>query len=204
MLGRGVSQAVDRRLVRPEELWGYATPLLDSADLRIINLECPLTDYEQRWTPTPKRPHSSALPSAIETLLAATSTPVAGQQPQRGLRGTGLALHMNTDVAGIRHAGAGRDREEPPTWSFRAGERRSGLGSWSSRTGCRLSRRETTGPDGNDPPVSSEPEVLRQVEGAVSSLRVMGSGHDHVLSSHGVRTGCCGQSGSSAGSPAPS
>jgi hypothetical protein len=50
ILGRGVAEAIDRRLVRPEELWGDVTPLLDSADLRIINLECPLTDYERPWT----------------------------------------------------------------------------------------------------------------------------------------------------------
>ena len=177
MLGRGVSEAVDRRLVRPEELWGDVMPLLDSADLRIINLECPLTDYEQRWTRTPKRPHFRAPPSAIETLLAARidACSLANNHTvdfeERGL----LDTIEHLDAAGIRHAGAGRDQKKPPHLaSFPCrGSVGSGLGFWPSRTICRLSRRDT-GPD-ELLPVSSEPEVLRQVEGAVSSLRVMGA-----------------------------
>nr|MDQ3736354.1 CapA family protein [Actinomycetota bacterium] len=45
MLGRGVNAAL--RTLRPEQPWGDVLPLLVSADLRIINLECALTDHEQ-------------------------------------------------------------------------------------------------------------------------------------------------------------
>ena len=38
ILGRGVAEAIDRRLLRPGEPWGDVTPPLDAADLRIINL----------------------------------------------------------------------------------------------------------------------------------------------------------------------
>jgi poly-gamma-glutamate capsule biosynthesis protein CapA/YwtB (metallophosphatase superfamily) len=107
MLGRGVAEAIDRRLLRPEELWGDVMPLLDAADLRIINLECPLTDYEQRWTRTPKRPHFRAPPSAIETLRAAKidACSLANNHivdfEEQGLLDT--IVHL--DDAGIRHAG---------------------------------------------------------------------------------------------------
>ena len=77
MLGRGVAEAIDRRLLRPEELWGDVIPLLDAADLRIINLlECPLTDYEQRWTRTPKRPHFRPHPRLSRLCGLPRSTPV--------------------------------------------------------------------------------------------------------------------------------
>lgn len=46
MLGRNVAEALDRHL-RREEPWGDVMPLLDAADLRIINLECAIT-YNER------------------------------------------------------------------------------------------------------------------------------------------------------------
>ena len=42
MLGRGVNGVL--RTLRPEQLWGDVLPLLISADLRIVNLECAVTD----------------------------------------------------------------------------------------------------------------------------------------------------------------
>src|SRR5215208_173699 len=70
MLGRGVAEVLDNRM-RPEAPWGDVMPLLDAADLRIINLECAITDNERPWTSTPKVFHFRAQPSAIETLRTA-------------------------------------------------------------------------------------------------------------------------------------
>ena len=50
---------------------GRRDALLDTADLRIINLECAITDYERPWTRTPKVFHFRAQPSAVETLRTA-------------------------------------------------------------------------------------------------------------------------------------
>ena len=69
MLGRGVNEAL--RDMRPEEPWGDVLPLLLDADLRIINLECAITDHRQPWTRTPKVFHFRADPSAVEVLRAA-------------------------------------------------------------------------------------------------------------------------------------
>ena len=70
MLGRKVDEALKDHM-RPEEPWGDVMPLLEAADLRIINLECAITDNEQPWTRTPKVFHFRAKPSAIETLRTA-------------------------------------------------------------------------------------------------------------------------------------
>ncbi|MDQ3927163.1 MAG: CapA family protein, partial [Actinomycetota bacterium] len=69
MLGRGVNEVL--RSLRPEEPWGDVLPPMDAADLRIINLECAITDHKQPWTRTPKVFHFRADPSAVEVLRAA-------------------------------------------------------------------------------------------------------------------------------------
>src|SRR5215208_7532160 len=61
MLGRGVAEVLDNRM-RPEAPWGDVMPLLDAADLRIINLECAITDNERPWTRTPKSSTSEPNP----------------------------------------------------------------------------------------------------------------------------------------------
>ena len=97
MLGRGVAEAIDRRLLRPEEPWGDVMPLLDAADLRIINLECPLTELRAAVDP-----HAQA--SSFQGPTLGHRDPAgcqdrrlfAGQQPHRGFRGTGLARYPRT------------------------------------------------------------------------------------------------------------
>src|SRR5215217_2850414 len=113
MLGRGVAEVLDNRM-RPEAPWGDVMPLLDAADLRIIDLECAITDNERPWTRTPKVFHFRAQPSAIETLRTARidGCSLANNHTldfeEQGL----LDTMEHLDAAGIRHAGAGRNREE--------------------------------------------------------------------------------------------
>src|ERR671910_572218 len=113
MLGRGVAEALDGRM-HPEEPWGDVMPLMDAADLRIINLECAITDNEQPWMRSPKVFHFRAQPSAIETLLTARIEvcSLANNHTldfeEQGL----LDTLEHLDAAGIRHAGAGRNQEE--------------------------------------------------------------------------------------------
>src|ERR671916_1270726 len=112
MLGRGVNEAL--RTSSPEQPWGDVLPLLDSADLRIVNLECAITDHKQPWTRTPKVFHFRADPSAVEVLKAARVDvcSLANNHTldfeERGLLDT--MEHLKT--AGIRYAGAGHNREE--------------------------------------------------------------------------------------------
>ena len=44
MLGRRVNDVL--RTLRPEQSWGDVLPLLISADIRIVNLECAITDHK--------------------------------------------------------------------------------------------------------------------------------------------------------------
>lgn len=119
MLGRGVRRALAD--MGAEEPWGDLLPLLHLADLRILNLECALTDHRIRWQRTHKVFHFRADPElALGTLRAAgiDACSLANNHvldfEVEGLEDTLAFL----DRAGIAHAGAGLDR---------AGARRAAL-----------------------------------------------------------------------------
>jgi poly-gamma-glutamate capsule biosynthesis protein CapA/YwtB (metallophosphatase superfamily) len=178
MLGRGVAEAIDRRLLRPEEPWGDVLPLLEGADLRIINLECPLTDHDQPWTRSPKRPHFRARPSTIEVLRAARidACSLANNHTvdyeEVGL----LDTLKHLDAAGINHAGAGRNRLEAAEPAILAvpsePARRVALLAFTDNVPPFAAGNERPGT--NYLPVSMRSDVLGRVEEAVSGVRKMG------------------------------
>jgi poly-gamma-glutamate capsule biosynthesis protein CapA/YwtB (metallophosphatase superfamily) len=112
MLGRLVNETL--KTMQPEEVWGDVLPHLAQADLRIVNLECALTNHLQPWTRTEKMFHFRADPDAVRVLQAARIDACALANnhildyEERGLRDT---LRM-LNVAGIRHAGAGANAAE--------------------------------------------------------------------------------------------
>ena len=177
MLGRGVAEALDYHM-RPEEPWGDVMPLLDAADLRIINLECAITDNEQPWTRTPKVFHFRAQPSATETLRRARidACSLANNHTldfeERGL----LDTLEHLDAAGIRRAGAGRNREEaadPAILTVPADDtRRVALLAFTDNEPPFAAGADRPGT--NYLPVSLSPDVLRRVERAVSYVRQKG------------------------------
>jgi poly-gamma-glutamate capsule biosynthesis protein CapA/YwtB (metallophosphatase superfamily) len=185
MLGRRVNEAL--RTLRPEQPWGDVLPLLVSADLRIVNLECALTDHERPWTRTPKVFHFRADPSAIEVLRAARvdCCSLANNHTldfeERGLLDT--LEHLK--AAGIRYAGAGLDREEAARPAL--------LTAWSDRPN-RVAMLAFTDneppfaagsdrPGTNYLPVSLAPEVLHRVEATVTAVREAGA-ETVVFSNH--------------------
>jgi poly-gamma-glutamate capsule biosynthesis protein CapA/YwtB (metallophosphatase superfamily) len=177
MLGRGVAESLDHRM-RPEESWGDVRSLLEDADLRIINLECAITDNEQPWTRTPKVFHFRAPPSAIETLRAARidACSLANNHTldfeEQGL----LDTLEHLDAAGIRHAGAGRNREEAADTAVLAvpsdPTRRVALLAFTDNEPPFAAGADWPGT--NYLPVSLQPDVLLRVEKAVATLREMG------------------------------
>jgi poly-gamma-glutamate capsule biosynthesis protein CapA/YwtB (metallophosphatase superfamily) len=177
MLGRGVAESLDHRM-RPEEPWGDVRPLLDDADLRIINLECAVTNSEQPWTRTPKVFHFRAPPSAIETLRTARidACSLANNHTldfeEQGL----LDTLEHLDAAGIRHAGAGRNREEAADTAVLAvpsdPTRRVALLAFTDNEPPFAAGADWPGT--NYLPVSLQPDVLLRVEKAVATLREMG------------------------------
>jgi poly-gamma-glutamate synthesis protein (capsule biosynthesis protein) len=112
MLGRQVDRyVVQNPRAAPAEVWGDVLPLLLAADLRLINLECVISTHGSKWHPHSKAFHFRAHPRAIEALQAAridcvtlANNHILDYGPQA--LAECLAL---LDVAGIRHAGAGRD-----------------------------------------------------------------------------------------------
>jgi poly-gamma-glutamate capsule biosynthesis protein CapA/YwtB (metallophosphatase superfamily) len=182
MLGRGVNEAL--REVRPEEPWGDVLSVLQEADLRIINLECAVTEHGRPWTRTPKVFHFRADPYAIEVLKTARidACSLANNHTldfeERGLLDT--LAHLGT--AGVRFAGAGRNREEAerPVLLAAGGERVALVAFTDNEPPF------AAGPDKpgtNYLPVSLKPEVLRRVEAAVAAARRAGA-ETVVFSNH--------------------
>jgi poly-gamma-glutamate capsule biosynthesis protein CapA/YwtB (metallophosphatase superfamily) len=177
MLGRKVAEVLDRHML-PEEPWGDVMPLLDAADLRIINLECAITDNEQPWIRTPKVFHFRASPSAIETLQVARidACSLANNHTldfeEQGL----LDTLEHLDAAGIRHAGAGRNQAEaaePAILTVRT-DHTSRVALLAFTDSEPPFAAGTSHPGTNYLPISLKPDLLQRVQRAVSDVRETG------------------------------
>jgi poly-gamma-glutamate synthesis protein (capsule biosynthesis protein) len=109
MLGRGVSDAIAEH--GPAYVWGDTLPLLESADLRIANLECPISE---RGRPQRKWFTFRASLAAAHALVAGGIDCVslannhALDYGDEALADTLRAL----DEANVAHVGAGMDLDE--------------------------------------------------------------------------------------------
>ncbi len=108
MLGRVVNDIMLRCGVAYP--WGDVLPVIRSADLFLVNLECALTAHTNRWFGAEPKPfHFRAEPGAVETLqlagvnFASLANNHIGDFGPEGLLETIAVL----DRAGIAHAGAG-------------------------------------------------------------------------------------------------
>ncbi len=179
MLGRGVNETL--RTARPEEPWGDVLPLLYAADLRIINLECAITEHKQPWSRTPKVFHFRADPVATEGLKAARvdACSLANNHTldfdEQGLLDT--LTHL--DAAGVRYAGAGRDAEEAARPALLEG----GVALVAFTDNEPPFAAGPDRPGTNYLPVSLESEVLRRVEEVVGAAREAGA-RTIVFSNH--------------------
>jgi poly-gamma-glutamate capsule biosynthesis protein CapA/YwtB (metallophosphatase superfamily) len=179
MLGRGVNEALD--LARPEGPWGDTLPLLASADLRIINLECAITAHDRRWRRTRKVFHFRADPPAVEVLRAARvdACSLANNHTldfeEKGL----LDTLDHLESAGIRYAGAGRDPEEDARTVLLDG----GVGLVAFTDNEPAFAAGPDKPGTNYLPVSTEPGVLGRVEEAIGAAREAGA-ETVVFSNH--------------------
>jgi poly-gamma-glutamate capsule biosynthesis protein CapA/YwtB (metallophosphatase superfamily) len=179
MLGRGVNETLHS--VRPEEPWGDALPLLLSADLRIINLECAITEYQQPWSRTPKVFHFRTDPPAVEVLRAARvdACSLANNHTldfeEHGLLDTLAYL----EAAGILTSGAGPDGEQAARPVLLEDE--VALVAFTDNEPSFAAGLDKPGT--NYLPVSTEPRVLRRVEEAVREAREAGA-ETIVFSNH--------------------
>lgn len=182
MLGRQVDEALKE--MRPEEPWGDALPVLDAADLRIVNLECAITTHENPWNRTPKTFHFRADPSRAVGVLRAARIDACSLANNHTLdfEERGLLDTLNhLDAAGIRHAGAGRDESEAASTALlQARAERVALVAFTDNEPSFAAAPDKPGT--NHLPVSLEPEILDRVEAAIAGAREAGA--DTILFSN--------------------
>ena len=112
MLGRGVDETLRR--LGPTHPWGDLLPLLNEADLTIMNLECVIACGGRPWSRWPKVYHFRADPFAITALQIAGADCVTLAN-NHVLDYEEEALREMLDLlerGGIAYTGAGRDLEE--------------------------------------------------------------------------------------------
>ena len=179
MLGRGVNEAL--RAARPEQPWGDTLPLLLSADLRVINLECAITEHKRPWSRTPKVFHFRADPPAVEVLRAARVDACSlANNHTLDFREQGLLDTLaHLEAAGIRYAGAGRDPEEAARPVLLEG----GVALVAFTDNEPPFAAGPDKPGTNYLPVSTEPAVLRRVEETIAAAREAGA-ETVVFSNH--------------------
>lgn len=115
MLGRLVDQyVIQNRSVRPEALWGDVLPIMLSADCRLINLECVISDRGDEWRPKTKAFHFRARPRAVDFLIAVkiNGVTLANNHVQDYGPEALLDCFQLLDQAGIKRAGAGATMDE--------------------------------------------------------------------------------------------
>jgi poly-gamma-glutamate synthesis protein (capsule biosynthesis protein) len=178
MLGRRVNDALCT--LHPDQPWGDVLPLLISADLRIVNLECAITDHNQPWTRTPKVFHFRADPSAVEVLKVAR-VDVCSLANNHTLDFEEQGLLDTTEhlqAAGIQYAGAGHNREEaarPALLAARPADRTSRVAMLAFTDNEPSFAAGSDRPGTNYLPVSLESDVLSRVEAAVMAAREAGA-----------------------------
>lgn len=112
MLGRLVNDYLPK--LSPKYPWGNTLDLFASADLRMANLECALSDRGSPWVKTPKVFHFRSDAKNVDVLKAANINLVSlanNHILDYGHEACLDTLHI-LDSAGIQHAGAGSNIEQ--------------------------------------------------------------------------------------------
>ncbi len=121
MLGRLVDQyMIGNESVDPQLLWSDVLPMMLSADARLVNLECVVSDKGAEWRPMTKAFHFRAHPRAIEFLRAAKvdCATLANNHVLDYGREALLDCFVLLDHACIKRTGAGSTLAEAmePAW----------------------------------------------------------------------------------------
>jgi poly-gamma-glutamate synthesis protein (capsule biosynthesis protein) len=112
MFGRLVNEVLEN--APPEYPWGDTLPILHSADYRICNLECVLSDRGEPWSTYAKPFHFRSAAKNIAVLEAARINAVSLANNHVLDYGYDALFQMLEilDRVGIVHSGAGRNLEE--------------------------------------------------------------------------------------------
>jgi poly-gamma-glutamate capsule biosynthesis protein CapA/YwtB (metallophosphatase superfamily) len=112
MLGRLVNEALEN--APPERPWGDTLPILQSADWRLCNLECVISDRGTPWSAYPKVFHFRSAAKNIAVLTTARMNAVSLANNHVLDYGYDALIEMLglLDQAGIVHCGAGTNYKE--------------------------------------------------------------------------------------------
>jgi poly-gamma-glutamate synthesis protein (capsule biosynthesis protein) len=112
MLGRGVDEAL--KCFGPDYPWGDLGPLLNEADLTVVNLECVIACGGQPWSRWPKTFHFRADPIAADALQSAgiDCVTLANNHVLDYEENALLEMLDLLEQRGIAFTGAGRDLAE--------------------------------------------------------------------------------------------
>jgi poly-gamma-glutamate capsule biosynthesis protein CapA/YwtB (metallophosphatase superfamily) len=112
MLGRLVNQML--KGAPPEYPWGDTLPFFEAAGFRFCNLECVLSDRGRPWSATPKAFHFRSDSRNVAVLAAAgiELVSLANNHVLDYEHDALLEMLSVLERAGIRGAGAGRNRDE--------------------------------------------------------------------------------------------
>ena len=112
MLGRLVNEVLED--APPEYPWGDTLPILHSADWRLCNLECVISDRGTPWSAYPKAFHFRSDAKNIAVLAAARMNAVSLANNHVLDYGYDALIEMLgiLDQAGIIHSGAGLNHRE--------------------------------------------------------------------------------------------
>lgn len=174
MLGRLMNEAASAN--GPGYFWGDTLPVLRQADLRIINLECVISDKGEPWSRFEKVFHFRALPWAIETLKIAKidCVSLANNHSLDYEEEALLDMLNRLDEAGIKHAGAGKDaaRAAAPAFLEAKGLRIALFSSTDNEPGWQA-REGMAGV--NFVPTLVRPEVLEKIGRSFREARKAGA-----------------------------
>lgn len=174
MLGRMVDAAIAARGFGYP--WGDVLPILQRADLFLINLECALTSHQRRWRDGQgKAFYFRSDPSAVQTLkIGGVDFACLANNHAEDFEADGLLETIRVlDEAGIAHAGAGSDAESARAPAqLRVDSQRIQVLAFADHP--QEWAAALSSPGINHTPVSLAPAHFSKIEGAVAAAHQLG------------------------------
>jgi poly-gamma-glutamate synthesis protein (capsule biosynthesis protein) len=173
MLGRMVDESIRR--YGPDHPWGDMLPLLNEADLQIVNLECVIARSGHPWSRWPKLFHFRADPLAVATLKrAGVDCVTLANNHVLDYEEEALAEMLSLlRQEKIAFAGAGRDLEEAqrPAWLEARGLRIAVLAFTDNEPGWAA---RLDAPGTNYVPITLDERVMGTIRSAIASAKAAG------------------------------
>ncbi len=182
MLARGVSQALQQS--GPAYPWGDILPILQGADLALVNLECVIAESGQPFKPS-RVFYFRAIPLAAQALSLAGIDYVSLANNHTLDFGEDGLLETLTHLAehGIAHAGAGRNLQEAAQPALlEAGGVKVGVVSFADQFQEYAATASTPGT--NVIAITTQPPHFSRVKEAIRAAREAGADIFHGHSAH--------------------